>query len=252
MTASTFHASFVAALDNPEPGSTPPDLRGSAAERFAVYRNNVHRALGEALAAAYPAVARLVGETFFDAMARVFHALETRRPASLALHGAGFAEFLESFAPVASLPYLPDVARLERAWLESLHAADAAPVDAAAAAEHLDRAGALVFEAHPATRVVTSAHPAVTIWSANRPDADVGGDGSEILDRPEAALITRPRLRVLVTPIDPGAVDLVRALLHARPLAEAIEAAATGFDLPGTLATLLGAGAFSSATSGES
>lgn len=252
MTANAFHASFVAALDNPEPGSTPPGLHGTAAERFAVYRNNVHRALGEALAAAYPAVARLVGETFFEAMARVFHAQETRRPASLALHGAGFAEFLESFAPVASLPYLPDVARLERAWLESLHAADAAPVDAAAAAEHLDRAGALVFAAHPAARVVTSEHPAVTIWSANRPDADVGSDGREIADRPEAALITRPHLRVIVTPVDPGAVDVVRALLQARPLAEAVEAAPANFDLPGTLATLLGAGAFSSATSGES
>lgn len=56
--------------------------------------------------------------------------LETTRGPSLALYGAGFADFVEDFEPAASVVYLADVARLERARLESLHAADAQVLDA--------------------------------------------------------------------------------------------------------------------------
>ncbi|NQV80593.1 MAG: putative DNA-binding domain-containing protein [Alphaproteobacteria bacterium] len=169
MTTANFHESFAAALDDPSPEARPDGLSGIAASRFTVYRNNMHRALGEALAAAYPAVQRLVGEKFFAATARAYHAQEETRSATLTRHGAGFADFLAAFPPVAHLPYLADVARLERAWLEALHAADRPSVDAARVMAQLDRAEQLTFAPHPATRLVASHYPAVTIWQANQP-----------------------------------------------------------------------------------
>ncbi|MCF5131895.1 HvfC/BufC N-terminal domain-containing protein, partial [Pseudomonas sp. PA-6-4F] len=42
------------------------------ASRFAVYRNNVHSALINALAAAYPVARQLVGDEFFRAMAGLY------------------------------------------------------------------------------------------------------------------------------------------------------------------------------------
>ena len=42
------------------------------ASRFAVYRNNVHSSLINALAAAYPVTLQLVGDEFFRAMAGLY------------------------------------------------------------------------------------------------------------------------------------------------------------------------------------
>ncbi len=45
----------------------------------------------------------------------------------IAHYGDGLPAFIESFAPLADVPYLADVARIEAAWTNAYHAADAAP-----------------------------------------------------------------------------------------------------------------------------
>ncbi|MCY4049573.1 MAG: DNA-binding domain-containing protein [Hyphomicrobiales bacterium] len=96
-------------------------------QRFSVYRNNVYHSLTVALSDAYPAVKRLVGDDFFFAMARVY--LDGGGfPVHAPLHdfGKGFPEFIADFAPAEkSLPWLGDVGRIERAWLQAYHGADA-------------------------------------------------------------------------------------------------------------------------------
>ena len=117
-------ADLAAALLAPE-RAAPAGLAPQA--RLAVYRNNVVVSLTDALAAAYPAVLSLVGERFFKAAAGVYVRAEPPRSPVLITYGQSFAQFLEGFAPAAKLPFLADVARLERLWLEAYHAADAAP-----------------------------------------------------------------------------------------------------------------------------
>ena len=45
-------------------------------------------------------------------------------------YGGDFADFVEGFAPAASVPYLAAVARLERARVQAYHAADSQPLTA--------------------------------------------------------------------------------------------------------------------------
>ncbi len=122
----------VALLDPALPvptGLVGPDGEPSA-RRFAVYRNNVVVGLTEALKAAFPAVCRIVGSEFFQAMARSYALSDLPASPILLDYGAGFPDFIARFEPAAALLYLSDVARIERAWIEAYHAAEALPLHA--------------------------------------------------------------------------------------------------------------------------
>jgi hypothetical protein len=226
--------------------------RQSAARRYDVYRNNVTVSLIEALAAIYPAVQRLTGADFFRAMARC-HVRATPPTSPLLFeYGRDFPTFIAGYEHARSLPWLTDVARIERAWLDAYHAADAAPLPPSAlAAVAAERLGDLVFTAHPATRVVRSQFAAVTIFAANRETAS-----AERIDasQPEDALITRPDDQVIVRRLPPGGAVFLTCLMSGRPLGEAAAAAVDAepaFDLAANIAGLLEAGAFTSLTSGD-
>ena len=241
-------AGFAAALRDPAvpvpPGLLGPDRRPSA-KRFAVYRNNVVTGLVDALQQNFPAVCRLVGEEFFREMARLY-VLSAPPASSILLHyGTGFPDFVAGFEPAAPLPYLADVARIERAWLESYHAADAAPLDAA----HLsgiagDRVADARFALHPSLRVVVSQFPALTIWRMNVAD---GVPGAADLDAGENTLVVRPAFEVEVHPMPPGGPEFVAALATGATMTDAARAAMGAdpqFDLAGNIADLIAAGAF--------
>src|SRR5205823_9959848 len=97
----------------------------SAAKRYNVYRNNVTVSLIDALAAIYPAVQRITGIHFFRTMAR-FHVRATPPTSPLLFeYGREFPDFIESYEHARTMPWLCDVARVERAWLDAYHEADA-------------------------------------------------------------------------------------------------------------------------------
>jgi hypothetical protein len=238
---------FAEALFDPAetvPGGVVGGLTRPA-RRFHLYRNNVRAGLVETVRARFPAVERLVGEECFRAVARIFVEAHPPRTPALLDYGAAFIPFLAGFAPLRELPYLPDVARLE--WLRSraYHAPDAAPLDTATlAAMPADGLGAARFALHPSAQLFASDYPAVTIWEANAGDGEAG---PLLADQgPEAALIVRPLLDVLVLRLGPGGYAFAAALAGRSPLADAVERAAAAspdFSLPDALGALLGAGA---------
>lgn len=251
----SYAAAFAPALLDPacEVPSVVTGPNGkAAAKRFNVYRNNVTVSLIDALAAIYPTVQRLTGADFFSAMAR-FH-VRSNPPTSPLLfdYGHDLPAFIERYDYAQTMPWLADVARIERAWLDAYHAADAAPLSPTAlAAVASEQLADLVFTAHPATRVVRSQFAAVTIFAANR-----GTEPARPIDAstPEDALITRPDIEVTVRRLPPGGAVFLACLMSGRPFAEAAAAALEGspaFDLATNIAGLFEAGAFTSLTSGD-
>ncbi|MDE1937954.1 MAG: putative DNA-binding domain-containing protein, partial [Alphaproteobacteria bacterium] len=188
-------------------GLLGPDRRASA-KRFSVYRNNVVVSLIEALEAAYPATRQLVGEEFFRAMARAYAVLHPPSSPIMLDYGESFAEFITVFGPARTLPYLADVARIERVWLEAYHAADAVSLAAdALTAIPQDQAHNFVFEMHPSLRVVRSRYPALSIWRMNIADGvpapvDLEAGGEDVL-------VVRPEAEVEVRSLPPGGVAFV-------------------------------------------
>ncbi|MEZ5685248.1 MAG: DNA-binding domain-containing protein [Paracoccaceae bacterium] len=214
-----------------------------ASQRFDVYRNNVLHSLRMALGARFPVVERLVGPAFFAAMARVFAEAHPPESPMLFEWGGAFPAFLEAFPPVAGLPYLPDVARLELARGLAYHAADRAPLPAEALAGAAARADRIALGLHPSVALIASGHAIHAIWAANQPGATPG----PIEDAPETVLVLRDRaLEVPVWRLDPGEAAFCAALLAGQPLlagAEAALAASPGFAPQPLLARLHRAGA---------
>ena len=162
---------FAAALLDPQL-PTPAGLVGPDGEpssrRFAVYRNNVVFGLIEALGAAFPAVHRIVGADFFLAMARAYVVREPPRSPIMLDYGAGFPDFIRLFEPAMALPYLADVARIERAWSEAYHASEASPINPSDfMTVTAGRLPAMRLMLHPSLRIVRSQFPALTIWQMN-------------------------------------------------------------------------------------
>lgn len=219
----------------------------TAQPAFAVYRNTVMKGCIDALQANYPAINRLVGEEWLRAAATLYARANLPEQPMLLQYGAGFAKFLAKFEHAAELPYLPDVARLDRFWTEAHAAPDAPALDSAAvtdlAASNFFRAS---LQPHPAARWAWfDEAPIYTIWSRNRKDAPVD---TEIDWKPEGALLTRPHDAVQWVALDQAGCTFLDTCAAGGTLAAAAQAALevnAEADMSSLMSTLLVAGAFS-------
>jgi Putative DNA-binding domain len=127
----SYAAAFARALLDPDV-ATPTVVAGpkskAAVKRYNVYRNNVTVSLINALAAAFPATLRITGVDFFRAMARFYVRATPPTSPLLFEYGQDFPDFIERYEYAQSVPWLADVARIERAWLDAYHAADVQPL----------------------------------------------------------------------------------------------------------------------------
>lgn len=230
----------------PEPPYVAANHGGRTAMRFNVYRNNVAHSLIEALGQTFAAVRHLAGADRFAHVARLFILAHPPRSPLLFSYGREFADFLDDFPPARQqLPWLADVARLERAWLDAWHAADALPLEAAVLAQIAPEALAGVrLVPHPAAAVVTSQWPVLALWEAGRagaPEISVPDAGWS------AVLVTRPHLAVITTPLSAPEALLTQSLLAGIRFDNAVEIAFAEdetFDLSPALSKLLASGAF--------
>ncbi len=143
--------------------------RLSPAQQLALYRSSLTAGMTRALADTYPVCRRLVGENFFLALAASFIDRHASRSPDLNDYGADFADFLHDFEPVKSLPYLPDVARLEWLWQSVFSARNARPLSLAALARISEaRRARLVLRLLPASGLLASAFPVDRIWTVNQ------------------------------------------------------------------------------------
>jgi hypothetical protein len=246
-------ASFAGALldpSRPAPAATQRRDGRPVDRRFAVYRNNVAAALIGALEARYPVVRRLVGDDFFRGMAGAFVAGEKPRSPALMLYGEAFPDFVARFPPAGAIPFLADVARLESAWVEAYHAAEAETLGLNALTSIAPGVlETLRLRPHPAARLLRSAYPAASIWAA--------AQSADERRRPEVwaaeeALVTRPDADVFVRVLPPGGFAFAAALFSGASLGEAATIAiADDFDPGAHLIGLIEAGAFQSVISKE-
>ena len=213
-------------------------------DRLDIYRNTIFSGLTRALRLAFPAVERLVGDEFFAGASDAFIRQHLPRAAYLDLYGGEFPDFLSSFPPVTSLPYLADVARLDWAVNRALHAPDDMPLDLSQlAALALEDQGRVRFRAQPSVGLLRSDFPVNDIWQAVLKGDDQALADLDLAAEPALLLIERNSTGVEVTRLNEPAWLFLDALCRREPLFSAIDSAAD-IDAPGLLAEHLAAGRF--------
>lgn len=214
-------------------------------KRFSVYRNNVVVGLSGALADIFPAILRLLGEEAFKKLTRIYVANEPPTSPLMFEYGHGFAKFLETFEPLQKYPYLADVARIERLWLDAYHVADENPLGPDVLAGFPpEQLGELVFKTHPATKLFSSQFASVSIFSANRQEQSMEGINPSI---GECCLITRPDTDVDVRQIPQSARVFYGVLVAGQTLGDAANEAASideTFDIAMAISTMIESGMF--------
>ncbi|MDB6146084.1 MAG: hypothetical protein JWP80_5128, partial [Pseudomonas sp.] len=182
-----FQNEFVRALY----GNESPDIAELTGQPgFSVYRNTVLKGTTDALLANFPTVERLVGNEWFRAAASIHAHQSPPTDARLLYYGADFPVFLDGFEHAQQLPYLGDVARLDRLWSEVHSEVDEPDLDLSVFADFTPKKMSLMrLKPRAAARWIWFAEqPAYSIWRLNREQLDIPEDLTWI---GEGALLTR-------------------------------------------------------------
>lgn len=222
-----FQAAMTRYLTSPPGPHVPEQLRSllpadmtHVEKRFAIYKNNVYARLVDALRDSFPAVERLVGEDFFRYAAVNYIARTPSRAGPLTAYGQNFPDFLAAFTPVADIPYLGDVAKLELLYLQSYHAADANAQDHAALTGNDEDIYPVL---HPSARLLTSPFQISRIWELNRNDAAF--EDVQLPLQREYLLVIRPARQVEVRRVPLAAYVALLAFADGASISEARTAA---------------------------
>jgi hypothetical protein len=208
-----------------------------------VYANNWMHRLVSALAETFPSVRAITGDGVFTAMAVAY--VRNRPPPRdelLIWYGSSFPDFIEA-AGIAGPPYLGDLARLELAWLEAYHSAEAQPLPLAAiaalTAEQLVRAR---LRLHPSARLLRSDYPVERIRArCLRPDSEETAATQP--GAPSCLAILRPGAEVGIMRISPPTFAALGRLRDGAPFGEATNGLVPGEHLE-ELQALIEAGLF--------
>lgn len=222
--------------------------RAEPADRLSIYRGNLRAIWRSALAGAYPVLLQLLGDDFFDFLARDYGRLYPSQSGDLNRFGAQFPAFLRATTVLDDYPYCPDVAELEWRVHGAYYARDCAPLSLA---RLLQEQGASAQECrlqlHPSASLFNSSFAAVDIWHVHQ-HQEIAALGVS-LTQASRAVIVRPEWQVHVISLDHAAYAALQTLERGDSLGLALEAALAcdaQFDVGSELAAWFRSGLFSS------
>ena len=218
-------------------------------DRLALYRGNLTAIWQSALQNAFPVLYQLVGEEYFQQVARAFGRAYPSESGDLHHFGARLAEFLKTIPDAEDYPYFSDLAALEWQIHLAYYADDAQSLSLPGllqtiASEGLDLQS-LQFEMHPAFSLYSSEFATVAIWQSHQPG--VLSEPPKELGQACRACIFRQHWFGQVQALDEAAWLSLRALQQGVSLGVALEAALecdAGFDINSHLQSWFAMGIF--------
>ena len=189
-----------------------------AVDRLRIYRDGYPARIADAVTEAYPAIARLLGEEEFGALAHRYAASVPLTSYNLNDAGAPMAEFLRGDPVASEWPFLPDLAALEWRVALAFHAAERSPLDPRTLAWSMEEWAGAVLHFQPSVAVVSSPWPILVLWAAE--EAPDRLKNLDVHRRPNDIIIRRVGLVVRCEPVSPPEALALRLLLEGHCLAE--------------------------------
>lgn len=187
----------------------------SAQDRLNIYHESITECMANALREIYPVCEKLVGEAFFTGMAYQYIQLTPSHSPNLFDYGHCFAAFASNFKPAQSLPYLPDICRLEWARHLAYYAAKQHVLDIGALAKITKEKAQhnIRFALPTESTLIQSDYPIYRIWETNQAGYQ-DNDGSHIhLDEGNDHLIVwRKNNDVRIDCLTPNEWQLLHAI----------------------------------------
>lgn len=203
-------------------------IGSSPLRMLTLYRRMIRNNYLQVLKVTYPVLNRLVGKSYFHAVAMGYVQFHPSTSGDLFSYGRFLPALLEE---LDVSPWLAEVAKLEWACHEVYQATDA-PVLSCEQLQTITSAdpSRITVQFHPASRLLCFPHPVHRVWRALQPDAPA----EEVVDLPlpeEASgmLVTRPFQKVRVSPVGITRYPLLEALFSGEDLSS-VSQMAMAFD----------------------
>lgn len=192
----------------------------TAFERLEIYRRSYHARLIECLADDYPALQFALGETEFETLCRRYVARHPPTDASLNVYGRNMAEFcVEQPPPSIPVQFASDLATLEWAIVQSIHAATATPLGPDDLARvRPEQWPDVRLVANPSLRILHTAYPVNAYFQGFRS----GATPAIPAEQPIAVAVFRTGLSVWRMELSPPMVALFQSLANGLTLSAAL------------------------------
>lgn len=235
-----------------------PLMEGGAdpGQRAQVYRNSGILACVEALRSNYLRLAAVMGDEFFGALARAYSDAEPPSTRSLVGYGASLAHFVAAGESEHGLPWLSDIARLDRGWLDAHLAPDADLLSPGTLAE-VDNSTLMtsILGIHPSAQLVDTEWATASLWTDLK-SGKLPNRQMSLAHQSEHVLFWRPEGEVVMRALSPGEHAFLNSAMSQSLLGVACEAALAAeptVDLSNLIAGAFSSGLFVTITQqGES
>lgn len=195
-----------------------PGPRMSASDAFDVYRLGYHARLVECLLDDYPVLAELLGEDDWEALCRAY----VDRHPSTGPNLNPFGRHMAAFCKEKGLDFASELAALEWALVEVLHAECPPPLDASAlAAIPPDQWANAHFVTSGALRLLRFEHPVNRVYAASK----MNGEAATVPERaPTALAVYRKEHLLWRMELSPAMLAVLEPLTKGQTLGEALGA----------------------------
>lgn len=200
---------------------------GTNTDLFNIYRNGFYRACIDALASNYPAIVALLGEAYFRSIANAYVTQSPPEQGSLAGYGRSFPQYLQTSSVSRNLPYLADVAKLDRAWLDVYFSSVSIPLTPERIAEMAQSGNELNLDGitiSKSTALLSLDYPVAEVWGKLKDFGRIT-DVIKLSKQPECVLVWRHNSEVLRRQLSRTEFDFFSALNEGQNLERAVESA---------------------------
>lgn len=192
----------------------------SLQKRMGTYKNNYSAGLSDVLAGTFQTITALVGEKFMHGVCARFVRAHPPQKACMHDYGEALPAFLENFEPAQSMPYLPDMARLDWAANTAYHADNVTAITPENLSDINFNENDFRLHLHPSVTLLSSPYPINDLRAYVRDSERQKTEEFNVTEKETFLLVSRQQGQVYIQGLTPAEHSFIQSL---QPLTIAVE-----------------------------